>query len=295
MVTVILVQYNRSDLTRRAIRTLADHGASQHQVILVDSGSTEPGALAWTGEFPWLEVTALGENRGFGAANNEGARGAKGEILLFLNNDTSVSADVLSPTERYFDAAPRCGAAGLALVNPDRTPQYSLGKWPTMLSEWKMKHRMRLYSEEEYASVDWVTAAALAVRRDLFQEIGGFDERYFMYFEDADLCRRIWKAGWEVHFVPSVSVTHLGGGSQPGGMPPGIQVEYRRSQMLYYCTHASTVQRSLLRAFLRGKAALLWLKGGEPSRDLSRHIFWIAGSSCQGITERDRLSSGRKK
>ena len=295
MVTVILVQYNRSDLTRRAIRTLAEHGASNHQVILVDNCSTEPGALAWTGEFSWLEVISLPMNRGFGAANNAGARAAKGQILLFLNNDTSVSADVLTPTERYFDATPRCGAAGLALVNPDGTPQYSLGKWPTILSEWKMKHRMRLYSEHEYTSVDWVTAAALAVRRDLFQLIGGFDERYFMYFEDADLCRRIRNAGWGVHFVPSVSVTHLGGGSQPGGMPPGIQVEYRRSQMLYYCTHASTAQRLLLRLFLLGKASLLWMKSGEPSKVIARQVFRIAGSSCHGPTDRDRPSSGRKE
>ncbi|MCK7521332.1 MAG: glycosyltransferase [Ignavibacteriales bacterium] len=77
MVTVILVQYNRSDLTRRAIRTLAAHGASNHQVILVDNCSTEPGALAWTGEFSWLEVISLPANRGFGAANNAGARAAR--------------------------------------------------------------------------------------------------------------------------------------------------------------------------------------------------------------------------
>jgi GT2 family glycosyltransferase len=276
MVSVILVQYNRHELSREALRTLDEHGGAGHQVTLVDNGSTEPGALAWTDHFPWLRVIPLPANRGFGAANNEGARGAKGGVLLFLNNDTSVSSDILSPTEQYFRAHPECGAAGLALVNPDGTPQYSLGRWPTVLNEWKMKHRMVLYAEREFRSVEWVTGAALAVRREVFEQVGGFDERYFMYFEDADICRRIRNAGWEIHFIPSVTVTHLGGGSQPGGIPPPIQIEYRRSQMLYYSSHASASQRMLLRLFLCGKAAVLRLKRGDASKNLSQAIFRIA-------------------
>jgi GT2 family glycosyltransferase len=280
MVSIILVQHNRSDLTREALRTLHDHGVSGHQVILVDNGSTEPGALSWTSGFPSLQVHRLAGGRGFGAANNEGARAANGEFLLFLNNDSVIIQEVLNPIERYFRAHPACGAIGLGLLNADGTPQNSVGKWPSILNEWKMKHHRKLYSEDEYNSVDWVTAAAVAVRREVFERIGGFDERFFMYFEDADLCRRIRNAGWEVHFVPSVRVIHLKGGSQERGMPPAIRFEYRRSQLLYYCSHATWMQQGLLRLLFCGKAIALWLKGGETGRGLSGKIIRLACSRC---------------
>jgi GT2 family glycosyltransferase len=128
--------------------------------------------------------------------------------------------------------------------------QYSTGKYPTILTEWRMKRRKDLYNGDDTHLRDWVSGAALAVRTAVFEEVGGFDERYFMYFEDVDLCARIRDAGHEIHYLPSTRVEHLGGGSQPGGLPPGIQKEYRRSQLLYYRAHASIVNNILLRAYL---------------------------------------------
>ena len=87
----------------------------------------------------------------------------------------------------------------------------------------------------------------------MFDAAGGFDERFFMYFEDVDLCARIRKAGQEIHYLRQVCVEHIGGGSQPGGLSPAIQREYRRSQLLYYRAHASLADNVLLRGYLAAK------------------------------------------
>jgi GT2 family glycosyltransferase len=91
-----------------------------------------------------------------------------------------------------------------------------------------MSRRHNLYKREDTVRRDWVSGAAMVVRRAVFEEVGGFDERYFMYFEDVDLCARIRGAGHEIHYVHAISVEHLRGGSQPGGIPPSVQIEYRR-------------------------------------------------------------------
>jgi GT2 family glycosyltransferase len=121
--------------------------------------------------------------------------------------------------------------------------------------------------------VDWVSGAALAVRRDVFRKIDGFDERYFMYFEDIDLCRRVVAAGYTIHYLAETEVFHLGGGSQPGGLSPTMQTEYRRSEMLYYSLHASLLQNVMLRLYLGGKFLSYYALGDKDQREAATRIL----------------------
>ena len=273
MISVVIIQFNHPDLTRRAIESLRLHHGGDLDIIVVDNASPAAGVRAATEQFTGCTVIFNPVNEGFGAANNRGAREAHGELLLFLNNDTVVCAEILPQIESYFAGSPLCGAAGLELLNADGTVQYSTGRFPTVWTEWRMSRRHTLYTRDDSVLRDWVSGAALVVRRTVFEEVGGFDERYFMYFEDVDLCERICRAGHEIHYIPGVRVEHLGGGSQPGGITPAVQKEYRRSQLLYYARHGSVLDNLLLKAYLVAAFLSQRVFGDRDQREVASSVL----------------------
>ena len=133
MTSVIIVQYGRPELTRQAVESLRRHAKSDVDVVVVDNGP--PGGGGDNGANEWARCRTIenGKNLGFGAANNIGARSTKGDLILFLNSDTVVHGDILTEIESYFSLTPRCGAAGLRLLNTDGTLQNSTGKVPSAL------------------------------------------------------------------------------------------------------------------------------------------------------------------
>jgi len=273
MISVIIVQYNHPDLTKRAVETLRLHHRGEVEIIVVDNGSPAAGVRAATEQISGCTVMFNPANPGFGAANNRGARASHGDLLMFLNNDTLVRTEILSRIESHFAGSPSCGAAGLQLLNTDGTVQYSSGKFPTPWSEWRMKRGHNLYRGEDTVRRDWVSGAAMVVRRSVFEEVGGFDDQYFMYFEDVDLCARIRGAGHEIHYLHSISVQHLGGGSQPGGIPPSVRIEYRRSQLLYYSRHASMMNNLLIRSYLFARYLPLRVLGNRDQRTVAAAVL----------------------
>jgi GT2 family glycosyltransferase len=246
MISVVIVQHNHSRLTWEAVGSLRSHERGGFEVIVVDNGSEEPDARAIPPELDRVKVIPSEENIGFGAANNRGAAQARGDILLFLNTDTQLTGPILADVEDHFRTHPKCGIAGLALSNADGTAQPSSGRFPTVRSEWRTKRRVNLSDQQ----ADWVTGAALAVRRDVFEMMGGFDERFFLYFEDIDLFRRVRTGAWEVDVLRTAPVIHLRGGSRSEGREDRVLVEYRRSQLRYYALHNSPAQNVLLRCYL---------------------------------------------
>lgn len=275
MISVILVQHNRCELTSACIESLQKGGGKGYEVIVVDNASTDGSQDIIRRRFRTVLCIPQERNLGFGAANNAGARAAKGDLLFFLNNDTYALEDPIAPLEAYMQAHPECGVAGIALRNTDGTPQSSTGKWPSIRSEWLMKRKRGMYGPGEYTNVDWLTGAALCVRRELFQKAGGFDEGFFMYFEDVDLCRRFAQMGVARHYIPSIEIVHVGGGSQPASLRPAMQEAYRRSQMLYYKRYATLLQRQLLRLYLRLKATVGIVFGSAERRSMARGILRV--------------------
>ena len=281
MISIVIVQFNHPDLTKRAVESLRLHHKGDLEITVVDNGSTAPGVHAATEQLAGCTVIFNPENAGFGAANNRGARTSHGGLLLFLNNDTRVHTEILTHIESYFARTPSCGAAGLQLLNPDGTVQYSTGKFPTVWSEWRMSLRHDLYKRQDTVRRDWVSGAALVVRRTVFEEVGGFDERYFMYFDDVDLCARISRTGHEIHYIPDVRVEHMGGGSQPGGIPPSVQKEYRRSQLLYYTRHASMIDNVLIRGYLFATSLCRRFLGNRDHRAIASNVLSMLFRSPQ--------------
>ncbi|HJS77999.1 MAG TPA: glycosyltransferase family 2 protein [Burkholderiales bacterium] len=258
--SVIVLQYNNTELTRHCLRSLLAHVDRRHQVILVDNDSTEPEARQLGSEFPGITSVACEVNGGFSRGNNIGATHATGEVLLFLNNDTLIRSDFVTPLLRRFDESRQAGIVGPKLLNQDGSFQPSAGRSPTFMREVRDKAIAAAINagnrtasravERRFARarrVEWVTGAALAIRRDVFDLVEGFDESFFMYFEDKDLCTRVRAAGFEVWFDPASELTHLRGGSAN----PRTALMYRTSQVHYYHRHRPWLEQQLLAAYLR--------------------------------------------
>ncbi|HPN96210.1 MAG TPA: glycosyltransferase family 2 protein [Candidatus Moranbacteria bacterium] len=197
-------------------------------------------------------VVSPGKNLGFGAANNLGAKKASGEILLFLNPDTQVLSDNISKILEEFNNI-NLGALGPRLLDKNnKIQEWSAGKemnfWRLILNNLGFKTGKKIWESEKKTKADWVAGTALFVRRNLFLSLGGFDEGFFMYFEDMDLCKRIRKAGKYILYHPHFSIWHLGGESYED--KKSQKKDYYVSQDYYFQKHYGKIQASLVK-FMR--------------------------------------------
>jgi GT2 family glycosyltransferase len=266
MISVILVQHNGFGLTSRALESLWSWGKERLEVILVDNASDGFVLTNWQRWWPGVKFIANAKNKGFGAANNQGVKQSRGDILFFLNTDTEVWTPFADEVERRFQENPRLGIIGPRLLYPDGSFQLSAGELPSIGQEARdkftaLREREHAYREKlalEFSRmrpVGWVTGAALFMRRSAFEAVGGYDERMFMFFEDKDLCLRAAKASFEVVYDPEITLMHVKGGSSVGEMSEGAAKAYRESQRLYYAKHLPDWQQKVLSVYLgmRGK------------------------------------------
>jgi len=263
MTSVIIVQYNRIDLTIQAVTSFQRHHGDSCEIIVVDNASNPFDETAFLRALPAVRLIRNGTNEGFGRANNRAARVAKGDILLFLNSDTVADSAFVPAVERRFASEPETGVLGPGLRFSDGTFQLSAGLLPSFRREirdkwlyglldrrvkWMVERTRKKYEHTQFAG--WVTGAALFIRAELFAKLGGFDERMFMYFEDKDLCKRAGDLGFAVRFLPEVSLIHLKEGTSAGNRSESGNV-YRRSQIEYYRKHRAAPERLLLSLYLR--------------------------------------------
>jgi GT2 family glycosyltransferase len=215
-------------------------------------------------------------NPGFGSACNRGARESAGEFLLFLNTDTILQPGALEALLSALRADRGAAAAGPLLYPSEGKAQVSFGNRVDFFGQLGQKLFLNPFYSRSYArkpklrTVGWLSAACLLCRRSAFEKAGGFDERFFLYFEDIDLCARMRKDGGRLLYVPSARVFHEGGATT-GVRPAQSRLEYRKSQILFYSKHASRGSLKLLRAYLSAGLTLKKLLGrfrGEQGRKL---------------------------
>jgi N-acetylglucosaminyl-diphospho-decaprenol L-rhamnosyltransferase len=259
-VSVIVVSWNAREHLLACLDRLA--GQEPHELIVVDNGSTD-GTVELLSARDDLRLLQL-ENPGFGAANNAGARLARGTYLLLLNSDCELDEGALATLAEHLDRHPRVGIVGPMLRFPDGRLQRSMGRGPSLLTELLQKtmlHRILPYGSYSPGSyrvdraADWVTAACMMVRSDAFAAVGGFDERFFMLMEDLDLCRRVRDAGYEIDYTPRAGATHHLGGSR-GAVHPAMVIEGERSARLYFAKHHGPRSVKALRVLSVLEAAL---------------------------------------
>ena len=263
-VSVIVVSYNTRDILRRCLARLREELAGvDGEAIVVDNASTDGSADMVAAEFPEMRLVRSGVNLGFAAANNRGFDLAQGRYLVLLNPDAFLDAGALARALAHMERAPRVGIAGGRLRDTEGRLQPSGRMFPSLLNEVLVTSGLaarypgsRLFGRfdrswadpDRPAPVDWVPGAFTIIRRDALQRTGGFDERFFLYYEEVDLCRRAAGAGYEVWYWPDVGVTHIGGASSKtvktlefSSAGSQLTLWRLRSALLYYRKHHGTL------------------------------------------------------
>jgi GT2 family glycosyltransferase len=270
--SVVVPTHDTRDLTLRCVETLEAEGTDALEIVVVDDGSSDGTAEALAAAHPRVRVVRNVPAAGFTRAANRGMAEARGDLLLLLNSDTEVTPGAFAPLFAAFARDPRLGAAGAALHYPDGSPQWSGGRAPTLLWLFVLASGLapllaRLPSWRRVKPVgararrvEWVTGAALAVRRQAWEETGGLDEEFRFYGQDLDLCLRLGKAGWKVELVPGLRVLHH----------HGATIGSRSHLELLWTDLLRWARKSRGRGFAR--RAALALRSGAALRRLGRTI-----------------------
>jgi len=280
-VSIIIVNFNGLQHTTRCIESIQrTHEEGSFEVIVVDNDSRDGSVESIKEQYPNVNVIAQQQNLGFGKANNIGVNASTGEYLFFANNDTIFTEDLVSPLSLFLKENPSCGAVGPLLVNVDGTYQHSYGYFPSIKNEWRVRKETKVIKSIPTnlipKQVDWVSFAAVMILRNAFTQISGFDEHYFMYFEDADVCMRLKEIGYSTIYYPAHSLVHLCGASSSPKNIDTIQHEYRRSQLLYYSKHLSPWQIFLLRFYLLMKYVIILMNTKKSDRAKILSIIKLA-------------------
>ena len=255
--SVILVNFNdRSHLGACLDSIRAATVKLSAEVILVDNDSDDGSPEFVREAFPWIKLIVNGHNTGFAKANNAGIRASNSRHILFLNTDTVVPPDAFALLLAELERRPGAGAIGPALIRENSSFQVSFGGDIGFFAELRQKlflnpyYRIVLKHSRGVRSVGWLSGACLLARRDAVEAAGLFDEGFFIYFEDIDLCRRIGDLGLELLYDPSVRVVHFGGATTA---PRRLKsrLHYRESQLYYYEKHGAGLSVFLLKRYLR--------------------------------------------
>ena len=217
-VSAIIISYDTREMTLDCLRSMQDTASGiATEIIVVDNASSDGSPAAIRAAFPEVTLIEKSNNTGFGAANNEAMRIATGRYLFLLNSDAFPEPTALSTLLAFAEDNPRAGVVGPRLLNADGSLQLSCHPFPTPLFAWQenlwLARGHRGWAHDSVREVDFVVGACMLVRRDAYEQAGGFDENFFMYSEEADWQKRIQDAGWKVLFTPDARVTHLGGAS----------------------------------------------------------------------------------
>lgn len=227
------------------------------RTLVIDNASTDDSVTS-IADLP-VTVRALSENRGFGAGCNAGWREGAAPYVLFLNPDAAIDADSIGRLVTVLDDNPSVGLVAPRIVESDGSLAFSQRRFPRLRSTYaRALFLHRLFKRaawadelirdpnayEQAASPDWVSGACMLVRRSVLEEVGGFDERFFLYCEDKDLCGRIRAAGYDVRYEPAATARHRGGASGPRARLLPILA---RSRVEYARKHWGRVRASLER------------------------------------------------
>lgn len=255
-VSIIIITYN----SEKTIKSCLDSIIGRGEVIVVDNNSSDK-TLEQVEKFKDIKVIKNKENLGFGKGNNLGVQNSSGETLFFLNPDCVVRENSLEKLVDFLDRNQEIGAVGPKLLNEDGSVLREMSPFPTVVSEIMVLlrlHRVPFFNNLVYPNYDFtkqqeaehLMGAALMVRRAVFEDVGGFDENFFLWFEETDLLKRIKEKGHKVVYYPDAVVTHLVGQSTKQLNFLKRQTIWNKSLLYYFSKHETWLHILLLLPFI---------------------------------------------
>lgn len=283
-ISIVIVNWNVKPLLRDCLQSVfASEIDTAPEVIVVDNASADGSAEMVRAEFPQVTLIASAENLGFSGGNNLGMAHARGEFAFLLNPDTTLPPDALRRLRDYLRENPSVGVVGPQLLWADGAVQSSRRRFPTpasmvwestLLERWfprnpfARRYRFEDTPPDRAMPVDWLVGAALFFRREIWTQVGGLDETFFMYFEETDWCRRVANAGWAIHYLPAAKVVHFEGQSS-GQVLSARAIRFQRSKIRYAEKWLGAGTARCVRGFLRATVMLEW--GIEAAKWLIGH------------------------
>lgn len=292
-VSIVIVSFNTRDLLRKCLESLYQRTADiTKEIFVVDNCSGDGSADMVTGEFPEVRLIRSETNLGFAAANNKAFPLATGRYVVLLNSDAFLHPGALQHAIQYMDADAGIGLGGARLVGPDGSRQPSARMFPSLLNEFLTLSGLaarypqsRFFGRfdrtwanpDEPADVDWVPGAFSIIPRMALVQVGYFDEDFFLYYEEVDLCRRLKRAGFRIRYWPDVRVTHLGGESSKtveglAFSKSGSQLTLwqLRSSLLFYRKHHGLTAWTLKQMESAWHALRAWENRGAADPEKAR-------------------------
>jgi len=274
-VSIVIVSYNVRDLLETCLRSIEMAQISltprkesladeiRAEVVVVDSASSDHTADMVRQIYPWVRLLEPRINVGFSRGTNLGINAALGQFIFLLNPDTLVEKQAVVELVDFLKRHPAVGVVGPQLLNGDGSIQSSRRRFPSMAtaffeSTWLQRFApssllARYFVDDQESTVtqniDWITGAAMMVRREVIDQIGLLDEGFYMYSEELDWQRRIKNEGWEIVFYPNAKIVHLGGKSSDL-VPEQTHIAFQTSKVRYFQKYHGAVAGSTLRIFL---------------------------------------------
>lgn len=269
MVSIIIINYKQKDFLSACVESIFKNIKSSRFEVIIVNNSPEDDLSSLENKFPVKLIS--NKNKGFSNGNNVGAKNSSGEFLFFLNADTIIQDDFLAPAIKSLENK-IFGASGFKLVNSDGTFQISFGYEISFFNEVKNKNLEKLTWDKdktrlsqiekdfsETKNVDWVSGAAVLIKKNVFDLVGGFDERFFMYMEDADICKKISDKGFKIFYYPFTKIVHLKGKNVNQDFRKNSYFYAKESQLIYYKMHRGIIENITLRIYLFLKFLILTL------------------------------------
>jgi N-acetylglucosaminyl-diphospho-decaprenol L-rhamnosyltransferase len=272
VLSILIVNWNtRQDLLECLESIFASPPPGEFEVVVVDNASDDDSAEAVASLYPLVRLIRCRENLGFARANNLAAAGTTSQYWLLLNPDTLVHPGAIDRLLQHMAERPHVAGVGPRLVNPDGSVQLSIWRRPTLFREWwRLFHLDRLYPLSEYPPstlnsrlarrVEVLHGACLLLRCEAVQGMGLFDEDYFVYSEEIDLCDRLGQAGWELHWVPEAVVTHKGSQSTRQ-VADAMFIELYRNKTKFFRKRRGRLAARLYKLILLQAALARYLMG----------------------------------
>ncbi len=248
-VSVIIVTYNSAQVVNACVDSIINNNHdTEVEILIVDNGSTDDTCEIITRNYPDITLISGHGNLGFAAGNNIGLKAAKGRHFLVLNPDTEISSGALRTLTNYADIHPKVGMIAPHVINPDGTLQHSTFRFPDMAQAFfgffeklvpidsTLNGRYRPEEYEKERGVEHILGAAIFVQRALWEQIGGMDENYQLYFEETDWCYRAHKQKWGLQYLPTATIMHRGAHSTIAN-PERNSVLFAQSQSRFYRTN----------------------------------------------------------
>ncbi len=273
--SIIIVNWKVKDLLEKCIQAIFEQTKNiSFEVFVVDNASGDDSVEMVRGKFSQIDLTASTENLGFAKGNNLAIKKARGRYVLLLNPDTEILENALEKMVRFMDANQNYGIAGCKLLNPDLSLQPSVRAFPDLASQLFIllkihhlfphsktmyKYLVQDFDYEKTQEVDQVMGAFLMIRREVINKIGLLDEKFWIWFEEVDFCKRAKSSGYKIFYTPEAKIIHHFGQSFKQAMGLKKQKDFNRSLSYYFKKHGTKGEWFAIQILRPFSLLLAWL------------------------------------